>query len=62
MKYKDKERRLSRKAKQNIRDFLELDDWNSFYEDRMFGGQLFDEANKIEKDVLRRNNDGITGV
>ncbi|MFP4400684.1 MAG: hypothetical protein ACLFPQ_02275 [Candidatus Woesearchaeota archaeon] len=54
MKYPGKEKRLSKKAQKKIESFLDMQDWNKFYEDRIFGGQIFEEAKRIEDDLHNR--------
>lgn len=55
MKYKGKERRISKRAQKKINEFLEIEEWNKFYEDRVFGGEIFDEVKHIEDDMFERN-------
>ena len=54
MNYKHKEKKLSPKVKKRIETLLGVEEWNNFYEDRFFGGELFEEVNSIEKEKFER--------
>ena len=55
MKYKGKERRVSKRTQKKINEFLDIEEWNQFYEDRVFGGEIFDEVKHIEDDMFGKN-------
>lgn len=61
MKYPGKERKLSWKNSKRKEELLGLQDWDDFIEDRMFGGEIFDEVNKIENDIFFKHDDRHMG-
>jgi hypothetical protein len=59
MNYKGKHKnKSSKKAQRKLNEFLEIEEWNQFYEDRIFGGEIFDEVKHIEDDLFRNSKYG----
>ena len=54
MKFDGKEQHFSKRAQKHFMEWLEQESWNSFYDDRRFGGSLLEEAKQIEHDLHER--------